>query len=128
MMNLCIMFIQEKVYNITTVMTFDNSAVEDPSDINAITKGLAAIIANTLGVKRSDVSLIHKPKKERAEKNSLDFDLTVTTKDKAVVNSIKDTKAFIKKVNVNIKESDDGAVKGIKLSSLSDIKCEGCGK
>ena len=134
-MNLCIMFIQEKVYKLTTEMTF--IAEEDPSDIDALTEGLAEIIADTLGVDRSDVSLILKNKTNlaKADKRGLVFDLTVTTNNRDVANSMKnfnenerEKEAFIQKVNVRIKKSENDALKGLKLSALSEIECEGCGK
>ena len=130
MMNLYIMFIQEKVYTITTEMTFNISAGEDPPDVDALTEGLAAIIADTLGVDKSDVSLTFKNKtnSEKAEKPSLAFLLTVTTNDRDVVDRMKNTKDFIQKVNVKIEKSENDAVKGVKLHSLSEIECEGCGK
>ena len=126
MMNLYIMFIQEKVYTITTEMTFNISAGEDPPDVDALTEGLAAIIADTLGVDKSDVSLTFNS--DKAEKHSLAFLLIVTTNDRDVVDRIKNTKDFIQKVNVKIEKSENDAVKGVKLHSLSEIKCEGCGK
>ena len=125
-MNLYIMFIQEKVYTITTEMTFNISAGEDPPDVDALTEGLAAIIADTLGVDKSDVSLTFNS--DKAEKHSLAFLLIVTTNDRDVVDRIKNTKDFIQKVNVKIEKSENDAVKGVKLHSLSEIKCEGCGK
>ena len=128
MMNLYIMFIQEKVYTITTEMTFNISAGEDPPDVDALTEGLAAIIADTLGVDKSDVSLTFKRNLDKAEKHSLAFLLTVTTNDRDVVDRMKNTKDFIQKVNVKIEKSENDAVKGVKLHSLSEIKCEGCGK
>ena len=69
------MFIQEKVYTITTEMTFNNPAGEDPPDVDALIDGLAAIIADTLGVDKSDVSLTFNS--DKAEKHGLVFLLRI---------------------------------------------------
>ena len=126
MMNLYIMFIQEKKYTITTEMTY--SAADEPSDVDGLTDILADIIADTLRVYRSDVSLKYKNKtnSEKSEKHSLVFLLKVITKSKGVVDSLKGD-SFIPEVNDKIKMSKNDAVQGVKLSYLSAIQCEGCG-
>ena len=120
-----IIFIPEEKITITTEMTY--STEKEPSETKSLKDELDIIIAAVLTVDSPDITLNIKSDLKQLDKNRFVILVTIETKNEDIFGNIKHA-IFIKDVKDAIRESKKDAVKGVTLESISNTRCEGCGK